>query len=86
MNYCSLCGHYYAGTMHMCAGGTPVPPQQPYAPPFPNYAPQAPVPGGFTWVPPPLTAEDVRKIIREELERRFPAGDPQPHPVSTEKP
>ena len=62
MNYqCSICGTWvYDGQMHLC-GGTPHP---------------APMPGTVS-IPPcrapwnPLTADGVRLIIREEIERYF---------------
>lgn len=70
---CPVCHQWIGENMpHVCNWNFPA------TPPHPTYAP-APLPGGFTWVPPrppPLSADDVRKIVREEIERRFPPEPP----------
>jgi hypothetical protein len=90
MSYtCPNCHQFvYDGVQHSCVGVTPQWPQQPFTnpgigippQPFPNYAPPQPGVGNFAWTPAPLTADEVRKIVREEIERRFPADSPVPTP------
>lgn len=59
---CQACGQWVmAGSLHMC----PVPvPIYPWGQPSPYT-----VPCRYTFTPNPLTADEVRKIVREELER-----------------
>lgn len=61
---CNACGAWGVGYVRPFG----VPAQPPPNAPVP-YA----VPGPIQFVPTPLTAEDVRKIVREELERAISA-------------
>lgn len=61
---CNACGAWGVGY---------VPPFGVPAQPPPN-APNPFMPGPLQWVPAPLTAEEVRKIVREELERALAQG------------
>lgn len=46
-----------------------------YRPPYEAPIPPQPFnPGPITFVPAPLTADEVRKIVREELERALTQG------------
>lgn len=64
--YCNGCGHIIAeGMGHACVPQT-------YATnaPYPVYTP-----GRYTWTPNSPTAEEIRKIVREEIERAKHADD-----------
>jgi hypothetical protein len=61
MYQCAVCRQWVSsGMQHNCAG---------YAPPYGGWN------GGWNWPtyqPSPLTADEIRKIVREELDRPKP--------------
>ena len=66
---CPICQQYVLwGSLHSCPGYNPMP----FNPAMPGIPPLAqPTPGcRAPWMP--LTLEDIRKAVREEIERRFP--------------
>lgn len=65
--YCNQCGHLVPeGVGHACIGVQPV-----HYPPWGNYVYQPFQPPAR---PAPLTADEVRQIVREELERAKSGG------------
>ena len=64
MNICPNCGQYIIGSGHACF------PRQYWPAPPAMYPP--------IHLPQPLSAEEIRKIVREELERAIPQPGPAP--------
>ena len=71
---CPICQQYvlYA-SVHNCPGYNPTPFNQPALPNVPSLGAPGAMPMSGCRAPwTPLTLEDIRKVVREEIERRFP--------------
>jgi hypothetical protein len=79
---CPICQMYVLwGGVHNCLGYNPIP-LNPTLPGIGIPPTTQPTPGcRAPWMP--LTLEDIRKVVREEIERRFP---PSPDPTTADKP
>lgn len=78
MNTCAICGYpIMPANVPMGYAGPTCPGHYYFQPPSQLPAQQI---GSYSFTPTPLTADEVRKIIREELERACPKPTPEPLP------